>query len=106
MLVKTLTSCIFSLTFVLLSQSAIAQNSDIQKAQNIVKQVQQKLDINQVTAEQLRIPKLIGKKRAAAIIAWRDKNGGIKSFDDLLKAKDLNLGVKIITELQKKFVIN
>ncbi len=64
-----------------------------------------KLDLNKVNAEQLKVPKLIGKKRAKAIIQWREAKGGIKSFQELEKAKDLNIGKSVINALKKRFYI-
>ncbi len=63
------------------------------------------LDLNKVNAEQLKVPKLIGKKRAQAIIKWREAKGGINSFQELENAKDLNIGKSVIKALKKRFYI-
>ena len=45
------------------------------------------VNINTADEKTLMTLKFVGKKRAAAIIAYRDKNGAFKSVDDLKRVK-------------------
>lgn len=74
-----------------------AQANDVQDQQQVAeassmnKQAQeqqmQPVNINTATVEQLETVKGIGKKRAQAIVAHREKNGPFKSVDDLASVK-------------------
>lgn len=51
-----------------------------------------KLDINTASAEELlRLPS-IGEKRAADIIAYREKNGGFSRIEDIMKVSGIGEG--------------
>ena len=50
------------------------------------------LDINAATKEQLVTLPGIGQTRAAAIISFREKNGGFRSIEDLLKVEGIKTG--------------
>ena len=45
------------------------------------------VNLNTADAKMLMTLKFVGKKRAADIIAYRDKNGAFTSIDDLKKVK-------------------
>ena len=51
------------------------------------------LDINRATKEQLMTLPGIGESKANAIISYREKTGGFKSLDDLLKIEGIKSGV-------------
>lgn len=56
------------------------------------------IDLNTATVEQLKTLKGIGQKKAEAIIAWREANGGFKSVDQLTEVK--GIGVKTLEKLR------
>lgn len=97
--------CTLALSLPVISMSSLAENTALKPVKTSINQ-KEKINFNIASFEQLKIPRLIGEKRALAILAWREKNGNIASFDELLKAKDLNIGVKIISALQEKFILN
>ena len=47
------------------------------------------VDINRADVETLTQLKNIGVKKAQAIVAYRDEQGGFKSIDDLVKVKGI-----------------
>ncbi|REL27196.1 ComEA family DNA-binding protein [Thalassotalea euphylliae] len=51
--------------------------------------IQQPIDVNKATIEQLVLLKGIGKKKAQAIIDYRSENGGFISVDDLTNVKGI-----------------
>lgn len=58
---------------------------------------QEKVNINQATAEQLaRVLRGVGMARAQAIIELREKLGGFKDIEDLLQVR--GLGVKVLED--------
>jgi comEA protein len=56
------------------------------------------IDLNTATVEQLKTLKGIGQKKAEAIIAWREANGGFKSVDQLTEVK--GIGEKTLEKLR------
>ena len=51
--------------------------------------IQQPIDVNKATIEQLVLLKGIGKKKAQAIIDYRSENGEFISVDDLMNVKGI-----------------
>lgn len=47
------------------------------------------VNINTADAQELTKLKGVGRKKAEAIIAWRNENGGFKAVDDLLDVKGI-----------------
>jgi competence protein ComEA len=58
-------------------------------ARNFTKRV----NVNKATAQEIETGLEISAKEAAAIVAYREKNGGIKSLDDLKKVPGLEARV-------------
>ncbi|NTS75322.1 helix-hairpin-helix domain-containing protein [Catenovulum sp. SM1970] len=94
-------TCVF-LTLLVCSFSLMAHANT---PQTIAAAYANKIDLNQASISQLKIPKLIGDKRAQAIIAFRDARGKIDSFEQLESAEELNIGEKVSQALQQKFYI-
>lgn len=91
---KVLVSYIFTAVLVLASSSfAFAvENKPAQTAAE-ASQVQQVVNINTADMETLVTLKGVGPKKAEAIIAWRDANGGFKSVDQLLEVKGIGAAI-------------
>lgn len=70
------------------NQQQVADASSMSN-QGKEQQAQQPVNINTATAEQLETVKGLGKKRAEAIISYREKNGAFKSVDDLINVKGI-----------------
>jgi len=64
---------------------------------------QQVIHLNKSTAEQLMTLKGIGKKKAQAIILYREKMGDFKSIEDLVKVK--GIGEKLLIDNKSKLKI-
>jgi competence protein ComEA len=47
------------------------------------------VNINTADAQELTKLKGVGEKKAEAIIAWRNENGGFKTVEDLLEVKGI-----------------
>lgn len=102
------TSLLVLLSFLSLSFSAIATENLNQQKTNISQQEQQ-IDLNKADLASLaKSIKGIGPKRAASIIAYREKNGPFKSIDDLAEVKGLGKSFvkKNHVALEKKFRVN
>ncbi|RJQ18648.1 MAG: helix-hairpin-helix domain-containing protein [Nitrospiraceae bacterium] len=77
-IIKTVTMALLVSLFI--SAMAFAENIDNKTT----------ININQATAKELTALKGIGKKKAEAIIAYRESNGKFASVEDLTKVKGIN----------------
>ena len=85
----TLFAALLSVFVVSLSTQAIAQDTKIATAP-ITEQVIKKINLNKATVQELTGSfKGIGKKRAEAIVTYREANGGFKSIEELAKVRGL-----------------
>lgn len=88
---------IFAAALILISSSvSLAVENKSAQDQSAVSQVQQVVNINTADAETLTNLKGVGIKKAEAIIAWREANGGFTSVEQLLEVK--GIGVAILDE--------
>lgn len=88
---------IFAAALILISSSvSLAVENKSAQDQPAVSQVQQVVNINTADAETLTNLKGVGIKKAEAIIAWREANGGFTSVEQLLEVK--GIGVAILDE--------
>lgn len=88
---------IFAVALILVSSSiSLAVENKSAQDQPAVSQVQQVVNINTADAETLTSLKGVGIKKAEAIIAWREANGGFTSVEQLLEVK--GIGVAILDE--------
>lgn len=88
---------IFAAALILVSSSiSLAVENKSAQDQPAVSQVQQGVNINTADAETLTNLKGVGIKKAEAIIAWREANGGFTSVEQLLEVK--GIGVAILDE--------
>lgn len=88
---------IFAVALILVSSSiSLAVENKSAQDQPAVSQVQQGVNINTADAETLTNLKGVGIKKAEAIIAWREANGGFTSVEQLLEVK--GIGVAILDE--------
>lgn len=88
---------IFAVALILVFSSiSLAVENKSAQDQPAVSQVQQVVNINTADAETLTNLKGVGIKKAEAIIAWREANGGFTSVEQLLEVK--GIGVAILDE--------
>ena len=59
--------------------------------------VDNKLDINKASAEQLTALPGVGSKKAGEIVKYRELNGNFKSVDELVNVK--GIGVKMVAKM-------
>lgn len=52
-------------------------------------QMVEKIDLNKASSDQLAVIKGLGKKKAQAIIDYRQENGDFSSLDELIKVKGI-----------------
>lgn len=64
----------------------------------------QKVNLNTATADQLVTLPGVGKKKAAAIIEFRQKHGKFKSIQDLTEVK--GIGTKMVEKLKGRLVVS
>ncbi|MDR3162775.1 MAG: helix-hairpin-helix domain-containing protein [Helicobacteraceae bacterium] len=62
------------------------------------------VNINTATSEELTALKGIGDTKAAAIVKWREENGGFKSIDELTQVK--GIGKKTLESLKEEITIS
>src|SRR5690606_41858244 len=83
---------IFAAALILISSSvSLAVENKSAQGQPAVSQAQQAVNINTADAETLTNLKGVGIKKAEAIIAWRDANGGCTSVEQLLEVKGIGV---------------
>lgn len=90
--------------FLMMTSSFVlaAEKVSSDQSENLA-QIQQAININTADLETLTQLKGIGAKKAEAIIAWRDANGGFKSVDQLLEIK--GIGESILESNREKIQI-
>jgi len=71
----------------------LAQDNQQQRAVVEVAQLHSPININTADVEALASLKGIGTKKAEAIIAWREKNGGFTSVEQLLEVKGIGAAI-------------
>ena len=72
---------------------------------NKVRQMQMAtVNLNTATLQELTTLPGVGKKKAAAIIEYRSKNGKFKSVDDLTKVK--GVGTKMLAKLKGRLNVS
>lgn len=97
-------SAVVIAAFLMVTSSFVlaAEKVSSDQSQNAA-QVQQTININTADLETLTQLKGVGAKKAEAIIAWRDANGGFKSVDQLLEIK--GIGESILESNREKIQI-
>ncbi len=81
-----------------LSVTQLAQAQDIKSDTVEIKQTL--VNINTANVKEIESLPGIGKVKAQAIVSYRDKNGQISSFEDLIQIK--GLGKKSLAKLEGK----
>jgi len=97
--VKVFITILFFSLLILTTQVSVAQSDAVeQKAKQAVASEVNKeiININQSTIEQLVTLKGVGKKKAHAIIAYRQRAGKFKEVNDLLNVK--GIGIRVIKD--------
>lgn len=90
---------ILLLSSVLLTSSVNFAIADTVKSATTQKQMN-KINLNTATLEQLVSLPGVGKKKAAAIIEYRTKNGSFESVDELVNVK--GVGKKMLKKLKER----
>ncbi|ALS97740.1 ComEA family DNA-binding protein [Lacimicrobium alkaliphilum] len=81
---------------------SVALSKDVSKDK--VAATQAVINLNTASAKELMSLPGIGKKKAEAIIQYRDENGGFHSIDDLIKVQ--GVGKKSMDALRGKISVN
>ena len=104
--VKAFAIILFCSLLTLTTQVSVAQSDAAEKqAKQYNKSVVniEVININKSTLEQLSTLKGVGKKKAYAIIAYRQRAGEFKNINDLLNVK--GIGAKILADNQIRLTI-
>ena len=80
---------------------SVKEKSNEINGQSIVNKANYRVDINTADVNALSLLKGIGKKKAQAIVEYRDINGMFTSVDDLLKVNGIG---KQILNMNKKML--
>ena len=99
--VKAFAMVLFFSLLTLTTQVSVAQSDAVEKKakQTVLSSVNKEvININKSTLEQLVTLKGVGKKKAHAIIAYRQRAGKFKEVNDLLNVK--GIGMKVIEDNQ------
>jgi|SaaInl7_135m_RNA_FD_contig_61_979685_length_434_multi_2_in_0_out_0_1 competence protein ComEA len=107
--VKALAIILFCSLLTLTTQVSVAQSEAAEQKANQADQENKNavnidvININNSTLEQLSTLKGVGKKKAYAIIAYRQRAGKFKKVNDLLNVK--GIGTKIIKDNEIRLTI-
>jgi competence protein ComEA len=104
--VKVLAIILFFSLLTLTTQVSVAQSDAVEnKAKQTALSTVNKeiININKSTLEQLVTLKGVGKKKAHAIIAYRQRAGKFKEVSDLLNVK--GIGIKVIEDNEVRLKI-
>ena len=104
---KKFNSVVLITGFTLCALAAYSNAAIAAPAKEKAKTVQmhmQKVNLNTATIEQLVSLPGIGKKKASAIVDYRQKNGKFKSLEDLAAVK--GIGTKMIEKLKDQLVVS
>ena len=100
-------ACLLSLTLITSPCINAAQpNQSAQKASHMA--VHDKINLNKASVKDLTNSfRGIGEKRAAAIVAYREENGGFKKITELASVKGIgkNFVEKYLSQLQNVYFI-
>ena len=102
---KKFNSVVLVIGFTLCSLAAYSNVTIAAPGKEKAKTVQmnmQKINLNTATVKQLLSLPGIGKKKASAIVDYRQKNGKFKSLEDLTAVK--GIGEKMIKKLRDQLV--
>ena len=102
---KKFNSVVLIIGFTLCALAAYSNATIAAPGKEKVKTVQvnpQKVNLNTATIEQLLSLPGIGKKKASAIVDYRQKNGKFKSLEDLTSVK--GIGTKMMEKLRDQLV--
>lgn len=107
---KTLSITLFSVLLAVTTHVSIAEEATIEKhSSTAVQEVKHEtlhtetISLNKSSLEQLITLKGVGKKKAHAIISYRQQSGEFKEVNDLLNVK--GIGIKVIEENQTRLKI-
>jgi len=87
---KTLKACSIVVAVMVMIAFAVAPVvAQDEPAQPKKPAIEGKLNINTATAEQIDMLPGMSKKRAAAVVEYRTKNGNFKTLEDLMKVQGI-----------------
>ena len=96
-LISSLSVVLMSAT---LAQAKSMRLSSVSSPTKVVRPVSRGLNLNQATVKQLAALKGLGKRRARAIVAYRNTHGKFHAVSDLVKVK--GIGVVLLKKIHKK----
>lgn len=100
---KFLLSCLFALS---ISYPAYCQTHSVNKSQALQQKqqvMQQKVNINTATVEQLKQLPGIGQRKAEAIISYREQHGTFATIQDLGNVK--GIGKRMMQRLTNYIIV-